>query len=91
MRPQMKLATKLICAFGLLIILQVGGNITAILLLGNINADVVELSTNWLPSIDAISDLDHEFQTLRRQEMLHGTIPPGSAYSGGMAAFCGFQ
>ena len=71
MRPQMKLATKLICAFGLLIILQVGGNITAILLLGNINADVVELSTNWLPSIDAISDLDHEFQTLRRQEMLH--------------------
>ena len=75
MRPQMKLATKLICAFCLLIVLQVGGNITSLILLSNINTDVTELSTNWLPSIDAISDLDHEFQTLRRQEMLHDVRP----------------
>jgi methyl-accepting chemotaxis protein len=71
MRSQMKLATKLVCAFGLLIVLQVAGNITSLILLSNINKDVTDLATNWLPSIDAISALDHEFQTLRRQEMLH--------------------
>ena len=71
MHSQMKLATKLIWGFGLLIALQVGGNITALMLLGHINDDITELATNWLPSICAISDLDHEYQTLRRQEMLH--------------------
>ena len=71
MQSQMKLSSKLICAFGLLIVLQIGGNIISLVLLGNINSDVKDLATNWLPSIDAISDLDHEFQTLRRQELLH--------------------
>ena len=71
MGSQMRLSTKLILAFGLLIILQVGGNITALLLMGNIDKSVNDLNTNWLPSIDAISTVDHELQTLRRWEILH--------------------
>ncbi|EHJ46701.1 methyl-accepting chemotaxis sensory transducer [Solidesulfovibrio carbinoliphilus subsp. oakridgensis] len=71
MRSTMRLATKLIVAFGLLIALQVGGNVTALFLLGHINGNVTELATNWLPSVDSISDVDHQFQTYRRWELLH--------------------
>jgi methyl-accepting chemotaxis protein len=67
----MKLATKLVCAFGLLIVLQLVGNVISLVLLGNINADIKELAMNWLPSIDAISDVDKNFQTYRRWEILH--------------------
>ncbi len=71
MRTQMRLSTKLICAFAILIAIQIGGNITALMLMGSINANVTELATNWLPSIDAISSIDHNFQAFRRQELLH--------------------
>jgi methyl-accepting chemotaxis protein len=71
MLSQLRLSTKLICAFGLLIAIQVGGNITGLLLLGGLNANVTELATNWLPSIDTVSDIDHEFQALRRTELIH--------------------
>jgi methyl-accepting chemotaxis protein len=39
--------------------------------MGNINNNVSELATNWLPSIDAIANLDHNLQALRRHEMIH--------------------
>ncbi|WP_428558480.1 MAG: methyl-accepting chemotaxis protein [Solidesulfovibrio sp. DCME] len=71
MRTQMRLSTKLICSFAILIAIQIGGNLTALMLMGSINANVTELATNWLPSIDAVADIDHQFQTLRRWEILH--------------------
>ena len=71
MGSQMRLSTKLILAFGLLIVLQVGGNITALVLMGNIDTSMNDLNVNWLPSVDAISTADHELQTLRRWEILH--------------------
>jgi len=71
MGSQMRLSTKLILAFGILIALQICGNITSLMLMGNINTSVNDLNTNWLPSIDAISTVDHDLQTLRRWEILH--------------------
>jgi len=71
MQSQLKLSTKLILAFGLLVLLQMGGNITSLFLLGNINTDVTDLANNWLPSVDKISQVDHQFQTIRRWEILH--------------------
>ncbi|WP_366521711.1 methyl-accepting chemotaxis protein [Solidesulfovibrio sp.] len=67
----MRLSTKLVCAFGLLIVIQITGIVTALMLLGSINTSVDDLNTNWLPSIDSISIVDHELQTLRRWEILH--------------------
>ena len=71
MGSQMRLSTKLILAFGLLIVMQISGNVTSLMLMGNINTSVEDLSTNWLPSINAISDVDRQLQTLRRWEILH--------------------
>jgi methyl-accepting chemotaxis protein len=71
MKSQMRLSTKLILAFGILIILQIGGNITALMLMGNINTCVENLSKNWLPSIDSLSSIDHHLQSLRRHELIH--------------------
>ena len=71
MLSNMRLSTKLICAFGLLIVLQIAGSVISLFMLGNINKDVTELATNWLPSIDNIFDIDHNFQSIRRQELLH--------------------
>ncbi|MHC1710741.1 MAG: methyl-accepting chemotaxis protein [Solidesulfovibrio sp.] len=71
MLSQLRLSTKLICAFGLLIAIQIGGNIMGLLLLGNINFDVTELATNWLPSINTIGNIDHDCQAVRRTELMH--------------------
>ncbi len=71
MFSKLQLSTKLILAFGLLIFIQIASNITALVLMKNMNTDVTDLATNWLPSIDAISSIDHGVQAYRRQEQLH--------------------
>ncbi len=71
MFSRMRLSTKLIAAFALMIVLQIGGNIISLAVLGNIDKSVDDLSTNWLPSVEAISDVAQSVQTLRRQELLH--------------------
>ena len=71
MLSRVRLSTKLIAAFALLIVLQVGGNVVSLVVLGNIDKSVDDLSTNWLPSVEAISDVAQSMQTLRRQELLH--------------------
>ncbi|EKO37710.1 MAG: methyl-accepting chemotaxis protein, partial [Solidesulfovibrio magneticus str. Maddingley MBC34] len=71
MLSRVRLSTKLIAAFALLIVLQVGGNVVSLAVLGNIDKSVDDLSTNWLPSVEAISDVAQSIQTLRRQELLH--------------------
>ena len=71
MLSRVRLSTKLIAAFALMIVLQVGGNVVSLAVLGNIDKSVDDLSTNWLPSVEAISDVAQSIQTLRRQELLH--------------------
>ena len=51
MLSRVRLSTKLIAAFALLIVLQIGGNVVSLAVLGNIDKSVDDLSTNWLPSI----------------------------------------
>ena len=67
----MKLSTKLIAAFGVLIGLQLMVGIYASLSLGTVNSNVRELSTNWLPSVQLLGDLRSEINTLRRSELQH--------------------
>ena len=71
MLSRVRLSTKLIAAFALLLILQIGGNVVSLAVLGNVDNSVNDLSTNWLPSVEAISDVAQSIQTLRRQELLH--------------------
>ncbi len=71
MRTQMRLSSKLILAFGLLIVLLVGNNIAALYLLSSVNTSVSDLSKNWLPSVDAIANVDNEVQVIRRTELIH--------------------
>ncbi|MYL85290.1 chemotaxis protein [Desulfovibrio aerotolerans] len=71
MPSQLRLSTKLIMAFGLLIIIQIAGNCISLVMLGKIDTSVTDLESNWLPSIDAIAVMDRQFQTFRRNELIH--------------------
>lgn len=71
MASQMRLSTKLVIAFGLLIAVQVSGNCISLLMLQKVDTAVIDLETNWLPSIDSISAIDRQYQTFRRSELLH--------------------
>lgn len=71
MTSQLRLSTKLIAAFGIVIFIQIAGNITSLVMLGKIDAVVTDLESNWLPSIDSISTIDRQFQVIRRSELLH--------------------
>jgi len=71
MASQLRLSTKLIAAFGILILIQISGNITSLFMLGKIDVVVTDLESNWLPSIDSISTIDRQFQAIRRSELLH--------------------
>ena len=71
MPSQLRLSTKLIMAFGLLIFIQIAGNCISLVMLGKIDTSVIDLESNWLPSIDAIAVIDRQFQTFRRNEIIH--------------------
>ena len=71
MASQLRLSTKLILAFSLLILVQIIGNAVSITMLGKIDTVVSDLEGNWLPSIDNISLIDNQFQSYRRFELLH--------------------
>jgi methyl-accepting chemotaxis protein len=81
MFSHLRLSTKLITAFGLLIVIQVGGNILGLILLGNINNNVKEIDVNWLPSIDGIAQVDRQFETQRRYEILHAMATDDTSLS----------
>ncbi len=57
MRLHLTLRTSLFAAFGLLALLCAGQGTLAIIKLGGIRSDVTAVSTNWLPSVVAITNL----------------------------------
>jgi methyl-accepting chemotaxis protein len=71
MLSRLRLSTKLVCAFSLLILTQIGGNAVGLLLLSDINSDVKDLATNWLPASGMVLDIHEKLQTLRYWEILH--------------------
>jgi methyl-accepting chemotaxis protein len=71
MAAQLRLSTKLLLAFGLLVIIQISGNVTSLFMLGKIDTVVTDLEENWLPSIESIASIDSKLQTYRRNELLH--------------------
>ncbi|MEF3697341.1 MCP four helix bundle domain-containing protein, partial [Desulfolutivibrio sp.] len=67
----MKLSTKLIGSFGLLIVLLLVSGGVSFVMIGDIYEDTEELATNWLPSIKTLGVIQNKFQALRRNELVH--------------------
>jgi methyl-accepting chemotaxis protein len=67
----MKLATKLIGSFGLLIAILLVSGLMSIRLAGDIFQDTEDLAKNWLPSIKTLGVMQNKFQALRRNELVH--------------------
>ncbi|GAB7080191.1 methyl-accepting chemotaxis protein [Megalodesulfovibrio paquesii] len=68
----MRLSTKLIFSFALLIFLLCGVAFLAITQMSAINDSTVELADNRLPSIETIGDVSELTSLYRRLELLHG-------------------
>ncbi|MFU2210387.1 methyl-accepting chemotaxis protein [Solidesulfovibrio sp. C21] len=71
MRSKIRLSTKLVLSFGLLIVLLIFSNVTAIYLLSNTNSNIIDLSQNWLPSVDALANIKNSIDTSYRMELMH--------------------
>ncbi|NMC48314.1 MAG: methyl-accepting chemotaxis protein [Desulfovibrio sp.] len=67
----MKLSTKLIGSFGLLLVLLLACGLLAYNEMHVIYDDAEELATNWLPSIKTVAFMENKFQSFRRQELQH--------------------
>ncbi|NDY55675.1 methyl-accepting chemotaxis protein [Desulfovibrio sulfodismutans] len=67
----MKLSTKLIGSFGLLIVLLLVCGGVSLVTNGDIYEDTEELATNWLPSIKTLGLIQNKFQAVRRNELVH--------------------
>jgi len=67
----MKLSTKLIGSFSLLLVLILGCGLLSISVTGDIYEDTEDLAKNWLPSIQTIGFIQNKFQAVRRIELVH--------------------
>jgi len=67
----MKLSTKLIGSFGLLIVLLLVSGGVSFFTTGDIYEDTEDLAKNWLPSIKTLGLIQNKFQALRRNELVH--------------------
>ncbi|MDQ7831002.1 MAG: methyl-accepting chemotaxis protein [Desulfovibrionaceae bacterium] len=69
----MKLSTKLIASFGLLIVLLLVSGGISFIMTSDIYEDTEDLAKNWLPSIETLGLIQNKFQALRRNELVHIT------------------
>ncbi|WP_211464021.1 methyl-accepting chemotaxis protein [Collimonas silvisoli] len=67
----LKIATKLLLSFALILILTVVLGVTSITQLGQVNATTVEINTNWMPSVRVLLTLKSNLALLRNIEMQH--------------------
>ncbi len=67
----MKLSTKLIGSFGLLLVFLLACGLLSYNEMHVIYDDAEELATNWLPSIKTVTFMENKFQSFRRQELQH--------------------
>jgi methyl-accepting chemotaxis protein len=67
----LKIATKLLLSFALILILTVVLGVTSITQLGQVNATTVEINTNWMPSVRLLLTIKNNLALLRNIEMQH--------------------
>jgi len=67
----LKIGSKLILSFGLVLLLTVVLGVTAILSMARINRASTELSGQWMPSVQTILAIKNNISQLRRDEMSH--------------------
>lgn len=67
----LKVATKLLLSFSVVMLLTIFLGLFSIAQLAKVNAGTRELGTNWMPSTNLVSELDHTLQTYRRSEFQH--------------------
>ena len=61
----LKISTRLSGAFALLVLMLVGLAVAAMAQLSSMRAATVEISENWLPSIEVVNAIDAEAAMLR--------------------------
>ncbi|WP_317205906.1 methyl-accepting chemotaxis protein, partial [Janthinobacterium sp.] len=71
----LKIATKLICSFGAVLVLTVILGVSGIFSMARINAASTELSEDWMPSVQAVMTLKSDIGELRRWELSHILYP----------------
>ncbi|AMO98809.1 methyl-accepting chemotaxis (MCP) signaling domain protein [Collimonas arenae] len=67
----LKIATKLLLSFSLILILTIVLGVTSIGQLGQVNATTKDISSNWLPSVRVLLTLKSNLALLRNIEMQH--------------------
>ncbi|GAB6037033.1 methyl-accepting chemotaxis protein [Fundidesulfovibrio butyratiphilus] len=67
----MKLTVKLIVSFSCLLVLLIGIGVFSLTRMAVLYEDVHEISTNWLPSIKAIGELNDLLSQYRRAGLVH--------------------
>ncbi|MFP5221342.1 MAG: methyl-accepting chemotaxis protein [Acidobacteriota bacterium] len=67
----MKLSSKLVCSFALLLALICGLGLFSLSEMSSINRATNELATNWLPTIKTVGELSSKSNQFRRIELLH--------------------
>ncbi len=67
----LKIATKLLLSFALILLLTLVLGVTSIAQLGQVNATTTEINTNWLPSVRVLLTLKSNLALLRNIEMQH--------------------
>jgi methyl-accepting chemotaxis protein len=67
----LKVGTKLLCAFGAILLLMTFLGVFAIYQVGRVNDGAVQLGTNWMPSTNRVAELDSHLNSFRRAELQH--------------------
>jgi methyl-accepting chemotaxis protein len=67
----LKVGVKIGLGFGLVEILMIALGIMAVVQLSRVNADTVEITTNWLPSVRVLQELRFDQSSVRRWELNH--------------------
>jgi methyl-accepting chemotaxis protein len=67
----LKVGTKLLCAFGAVLVMTAFLGAFGIYQVGRVNAGAVQLGTNWMPSTNRVAELDSLLNSFRRAEFQH--------------------
>jgi len=67
----LKVATKLLCAFGTILIMTTFLGIFGIYQVGKVNRGTEALGTNWMPSTNRVAELHAHLNKFRRSEFQH--------------------
>jgi len=67
----LKIATKLIVSFGLVLLLTLVLGVSNILSMNKVNQASSDLAENWMPSVQAVMEVRADFGEVRRWELAH--------------------